>query len=213
MEKSPKAEEILSKLISENTRLSDVRKLAKEINKDHPLALELWATGNFFARQLAILILDPKSVSETDLDHLFDDIDAHQGTERLQLIDWLMANQLVRSKRLLTLISQWANSRSPLKRRVYWYHQARLRWTGKIQPDSEMLLNDLEAKIEGEVPEVQWAMNFTAAWIGVFEKDLRQRCIRLGEKTGLFQGQKVPKGCTPDYLPEFIRIESQKRNL
>lgn len=79
------------------------------------------------------------------------------------------------------MISQWANSRSPLKRRVYWYHQARLRWTGKIQPDSEMLLNDLGAKIEGEVPEVQWAMNFTAAWIGVFEKDLRQRCIRLGE--------------------------------
>lgn len=31
MEKSPKAEEILSKLISENTRLGDVRKLAKEI--------------------------------------------------------------------------------------------------------------------------------------------------------------------------------------
>ena len=88
-----------------------------------------------------------------------------------------------------------------------------MRWTGQIQPNSEKLLSKIENKIEKEPTEVQWAMNFTTGWIGVYEKKHRSRCIALGEKTGLCKGQMVSKGCTPDYLPEFITIESNKRNL
>lgn len=56
-------------------------------------------------------------------------------------------------------------------------------------------------------------MNFTADWIGVYEKSYRNRCVALGEKTGLYKGEMVSKGCTPDYLPELIKIKSNKRNL
>jgi hypothetical protein len=56
-------------------------------------------------------------------------------------------------------------------------------------------------------------MNLTAGWIGVFEPQHRAQCIALGEQTGLFKDQKVSKGCTPNYLPAFIAIESRKRNL
>src|SRR5690606_39722747 len=62
-----------------------------------------------------------------------------------------------------------------------------------------------------EQPEVQWAMNFTAGWIGVFDKKYLKRCIAVGEKTGLYKGKMVSKGCTPEYLPEFIAIESKKK--
>jgi len=56
-------------------------------------------------------------------------------------------------------------------------------------------------------------MNFLVGWIGVYDKKYRKRCIILGEKTGLYKGKMVSKGCTPEYLPEFIAIESNKRNL
>ena len=62
-------------------------------------------------------------------------------------------------------------------------------------------------------PEVQWAMNFSAGQIGVFEPAYRSRCIELGERIGLYKGDPVAKGCTPDYLPEFIRIEAAKRGI
>ena len=62
-----------------------------------------------------------------------------------------------------------------------------------------------------ELPEVQWAMNFTAGHIGIHELEFRSRCVNIGEKLGLYKDQKVPKGCTPNYLPEFIRIEVEKR--
>lgn len=108
----------------------------------------------------------------------------------------------------------WKNSPSSLQRRAFWYYQGRLRWTGQTPPDNtEELLSEIESNIMKEEPEVQWAMNFTTGWIGVYDKKYRDRCIKLGERTGLYKGEMVSKGCTPDYLPEFITIEANKRNL
>lgn len=214
MKLSRQAENILVSLSGENVKLGDVRKIAKEIKKDHDLASELWSSGQFLPRQLAILIMDKKLITEEVIDRLLDDMSQHPEKEKLQLVDWFMANQLLKDKQFLPIIENWVDSFSPLKRRIFWYHQGRLRWTGKTPPsNSDVLLSIMEQRIESEEPEVQWAMNFTAGWIGVFEEKYRDRCIALGENTGLYKGIKVPKNCTPDYLPEFIRIEAGKRNL
>ncbi|PHR49035.1 MAG: hypothetical protein COA32_03030 [Fluviicola sp.] len=213
MKLSTKAENILKQISDKNTKLGDLRKIAKEIKKDHQLAIELWSTEHFFARQLAILIIDKKLLAEEVIDKLVADINQHNEKEKLQLIDWLMANQLTKDKKTLALLESWEDNQSSLKRRIFWYYQGRLRWTGNPQPDSEKLLYKIEKEIEKEQPEVQWAMNFLAGWIGVYEKQYRERCVALGEKTGLYKGKMVSKGCTPEYLPEFIAIESNKRNL
>lgn len=210
---STKAEKTLNQITDSHTKLGDLRKIAKEIKKDHELAIELWSSKLFFARQLAILIMDKKLLSAKVIDELVADIDQHNEKERLQLIDWLMANQLTKDKNTIALMLSWQVNPSSLKRRIYWYYQGRLRWTGKIQSNSEELLSTIEKQIESEDSEVQWAMNFTAGWIGVYEKKYRNRCIALGEKTGLYKGKMVSKGCTPEYLPKFIEIESTKRSL
>jgi 3-methyladenine DNA glycosylase AlkD len=213
MKLSTKAEKILTQINDKNTKLGDLRNIAKDIKKDHQLAIELWSTKHFFARQLAILIMDKKLLTEEVIDNLVSDINQHNQNEKLQLIDWLMANQLTKDKKTIALLESWEVNQSSLKRRIYWYYQGRLRWTGQIQLNSEGLLSKIENRIEKELPEVQWAMNFTTGWIGVYEKKYRSRCVELGEKTGLYKGKMVSKGCTPEYLPEFIAIESYKRNL
>ena len=213
MKLSSKTAHILSQ-ISTATKLGDLRIIAKKIKKDHELALELWSTPNFLARLLAILIMDNKRISQDTVNKLDQDMLMHPPEERNQLMDWLMANQLTKDKKTIALIESWQNSVSPLQRRIFWYYQARLRWTGQIPPPNSLeLLNEIEAKIAREEPEVQWAMNFQAGWIGVYEKQYRDRCIAIGAKTGLYKGDMVSKGCTPNYLPEFIAIESNKRNL
>ncbi|WP_257656321.1 DNA alkylation repair protein [Parapedobacter lycopersici] len=213
MERSSQAENILAQINTE-TKLGDLRKIASVIKKDHELALELWSTGQFLSRQLAILLMDKKQLSQKLIDNLDNDIKQHKESERLQLIDWLMANQLSKDKKTISLMETWENSRSSLQRRVFWYYQARLRWVGQTPPpNSEELLSKIEIRIEKEEPEVQWAMNLTAGWIGVYDQKYRNRCIALGEKTGLYKGKMVSKGCTPEYLPAFITIESAKRNL
>lgn len=210
MKLSPKAQNILSQ-IHENTKLGDLRNMGKEIKRDHTLAMELWSTGKYLPRQLAILIMDKKLLTREFIDQLDKDIQEHPDEERNQLIDWLMANQLSKDEKTIALMQSWQNSPSPLQRRIFWYYQARLRWTGQTPPpNSEVLLDVIEMNISKEKPEVQWAMNFTAAQIGIFQPEFRARCIALGEKTGLYKDEMVAKGCTPNYLPEFIAMQVAK---
>lgn len=212
MKRSSKAENILAR-INSTTKLGDLRKIAKDIKKDHELAMELWSSENFLPRLLAILIMDKKLLSEDVLNRLVKDMQMHTFDERNYLMDWLMANQLTKDKKTIAWMESWDNSPSALQRRTFWYYQARLRWTGQTPPDNtEGLLAAIEANIMQEEPEVQWAMNFIAGWIGVYDQKYRARCIELGEKTGLYKDEMVSKGCTPNYLPEFIAIEVNKRN-
>ena len=201
----------LYRRISKDTKLGDLRKIAKEIKRDHSLALQLWSTGEFLPRQLAILFMDPKCLSQELIDKLDKDIHNHRTGERLQLIDWLMANQLAKDKKTIALMQSWEDSPSAVQRRTFWYYQGRLRWVGQTPPpNTEELLSAIEEKIEGEEPEVQWAMNFTVGQIGIFQPEYRSRCILLGEQTGLYKDEVVAKNCTPNYLPEFIAIQVAK---
>ena len=207
------AKEILAQINDNSTKLGDLRKLAKEIKINHQLAMELWSTKQYLARQLAVLIMDKNLLSQELIDQLDQDIQQHVEDERIQIIDWLMANQLSKDKKTIALMKSWINSPSSLQRRIFWYYQGRLRWVGQTPPsNSEELLSVIEKRIECEKPEVQWAMNFTAAQIGIFQEKYRTRCIHLGERTGLYKDEIVARNCTPNYLPNYIAVQVAKLN-
>lgn len=208
-----KSEEILIQINNNPTKLGDLRKIAKEIKKDHELAMELWNSEQYLARQLAILIMDKNLLSQEIINKLDEDMQKHPEDERTHLMDWLMANQLTKSKKTIVLMESLVDSPSYLQRRIFWYYQGRLRWMGQTPPpNSEELLSLIEERIENEVPAVQWAMNFTAAQIGIFQEEYRSRCINLGERTGLYKDEIVSKNCTPNYLPDYIAMQVAKLN-
>jgi 3-methyladenine DNA glycosylase AlkD len=209
---SPRTKKLVTELTKGNPKLGDLKKRGAEIKKDHDLAMELWSTGEFYPRLLATLIFDKKLLSENVIDELAAEMLRHDAEERTQLADWLLANQLAKDKKLVSLIATWEKNPSPILRRLFWYHQARLRWVGQAPPgNSADLLDSLEKDMAHAEQEVQWAMNFCACQIGVHEPKFRSRCIQLGKKLGLYKDEHVAKNCTPSYLPEFIRIEVAKR--
>jgi 3-methyladenine DNA glycosylase AlkD len=209
---SERALKLVSEVSNGNTKLGDIKKCGKEINKDHGLAMELWSTGGFHPRLLSTLIFDKKLLTHDVIDQLASDMLQHDLEERSQLADWLLANQLMKDRNLISLLESWEENPSPILRRLFWYYQARLRWTGQTPPDnSSGLLDSLERAMVDAEPEVQWAMNFCAGQIGVHEPEYRARCIKRGEALGLYKDEHVSKNCTPSYLPEFIRIEVAKR--
>jgi len=208
---STKAANVLAQLES-ITKLGDIKKLAKQIKTDHTLALELWAQGGYFPFLLATLTLDKNKLDQPQIDKMVDDLTSLELKQRNQLTDWLLANQLTKSKKLITLMLSWQHHPSPTLRRLFWYCQARLRWMGNgPTTNSKDLVAALETDLADAEPEAQWAMNFCAAQIGIHEANLRDRVIALGEKLGLYKDEKASKGCTPNYLPECIRIEVAKR--
>ena len=186
--------------------------MASGVKKDHDLATELWGTEGFSARLLAVLIMDKTLLDQAAIEALAADLEGMTAEQRNRISEWLMANQLMKSAKTKQLLEGWVGHPSPVLRRLYWYHQARLRWTGKVPvSNAEDLLGMLQANMADEHPDVQWAMNFCAGWIGVFQPEYRKECIDLGERLGLYKGMTFAKGCTPDFLPEFIRIEAAKR--
>lgn len=209
---SERTEELVAELSAGSLKLGDIKKRASELKVDHDMALELWSTGKFYPRLLGTLIFDKRLLTEKLIDQLAEDILRHEAPERDQLTDWLLANQFTKDRKLTALMITWEDHPSPIHRRLFWYHQARLRWMGHTPPgNSATLLDSLEQKMATAEPGVQWAMNFCACQIGLHESEYRARCIRLGEELGLYKDERVPKNCTPSYIPEFIRIEAAKR--
>lgn len=209
---SARARELVTEITEGNVKLGDLKKRGAEIRKDHELARELWSTGGYYPRLLATLLFDKKLLTVEVAEQLAADLLGHEAKERTQLADWLLAKQLAKDKKLASLMATWERNPSPILRRWFWYHQARLRWVGQVPPgNSADLLASLENDLAQAEPEVQWAMNFCAGQIGVHEPEFRSRCIKLGERLGLYKDEPVSKNCTPSYLPEFIRIEVAKR--
>lgn len=205
---------IVKTINKDSTKYGDVKKLAKEIKKDHTLAMGLWATGQYYPRLLAVLILDRKMIDESFIENFSTDLEKHSEGEWKQILDWLFANQLNKSKKLLSMVDGWMRSESAVQRKLFWTHQYRLRWTGKTgHENTEELMDVIEETIMNENQPIQESMILTAGWIGVYNLEYRDRLVKFGEATGLYKDLKAPPGCTPWYLPEFIRIEAQKRGL
>ena len=187
---SARAKQLVSEITNGKAKRGDLKKRGKEIKKDHDLGTELWSTGDYHPRLLSTLIFDKKLLTENVIDQLASDMLEHDEEERNQLADWLLANQLTKDRKLVSLMETWEENSSPILRRLFWYYQARLRWTGKAPPgNSGDLLDSLERNMADAEPEVQWAMNFCAGQIGIHEPEFRSRCIQLGETSGALQGR------------------------
>ncbi len=207
------AEELLAQITKDDIKLGELKKIAKQIKMDHQLAQALWASEHQSARLLSVLIMDKKCLTQSAIEDLAKDLLQQSEPQRNQISEWLLANQLTKSKKTKDLLEQWQDHASPVLRRLFWYHQARLRWVGQTPPgNTDELVVLLEKDLAKEQPEVQWAMNFCAGQIGVHQPEYRDRCIKLGERSGLYKNEKVSKGCTPSYLPKFIEIKVAKRS-
>jgi 3-methyladenine DNA glycosylase AlkD len=208
---SEDANKLISELTGETLKLGDLKKHAKQIKQDQKLAVELWSTGNYNLRLLSILIVERKFLTQQTIEQLAAEMLEHDETERNQIADWLLANQLMKNKRLSNLVEAWEEEPSAILRRLFWYHQARLRWTGKKPPENtEYLLDSLKKSMANAEPGVQWAMNFCAGQIGIHEPNFRNQSVKLGERIGLYKNSPVARNCTPSYLPDFIHIEVEK---
>ncbi|HEY9420491.1 MAG TPA: DNA alkylation repair protein, partial [Thermoanaerobaculia bacterium] len=99
MDLSARAKKLVAEITNGNLKLGDIKKRGAEIKKDHDLAMELWSTGEYYPRLLAVLIFDKKLLTENVIDQLASDVLRHDPKERNQLADWLLANQLAKDKK------------------------------------------------------------------------------------------------------------------
>ena len=203
MSSATEAQALLERLDRTRPNNTEIRNIAKEQGKNAELAVHLWKNGGFSARMLSLLILDLKALDVPWMERIISDLHAADGKEQSQLLDWLIANVIMKKAALKKATETWRDDPSTLRQRVFWSVQARS-VRGESQALNEQLLEHIERDLPTASEKVQWNMNWCAAQIGIADERLRGRCIALGERLGLYRDYRVSKGCTSPYLPAWI---------
>lgn len=184
-------------------KLGDIRAVAKEIKTDHALALQLWETGNFDARLLAILIMKPKMLSVDELDRLV------RSNETSQVSDWLNSYIVKAHPQKEALRLRWMESGAPpIAARAGWSLTAERIAKGAGKEEDGLDLPALLDRIERELPTAhplpQWTMNVALANIGIHHPEHRARALAIGEAAGVYRDYPVSPGCTSPFAPVWI---------
>jgi 3-methyladenine DNA glycosylase AlkD len=179
-------------------QLGDIRKIAKSIKINEPLAFALWDTENMDARLLAILLIKPAKISRDKLDQMV------RSAGVAQLADWLNAYLVKEHPDKESLRQTWMLDEHPWAARAGWGLTA-----GRIARDPNgldlpALLDRLESEMGTAPAPVQWTMNACLAGIGIHFPQHRERAINLGENLGIYRDYPVSKGCTSPFAPIWI---------
>jgi 3-methyladenine DNA glycosylase AlkD len=179
--------------------LGEIRTVAKKIRASPALALALWDTGNVDAQFLAALVFDPKQLSVEQMNALV------RAIVFVRVADWFNSYVVSKHADKEALRREWMQTDDRWAARAGWHLTAERVAKNPDGLDLAGLLDRIEAEMGGAMPEVQWTMNNTLAAIGIQVPSLRARAIAIGEKLGLYRDWPVSKGCTPPYVPVWVR--------
>lgn len=180
--------------------LGDIRKLAKKIKTDHPLALALWETANVDAQFLAALLIQPTKLSSQEMDRMV------RSIAFVRVADWLNSYVVRQHPDKETLRQTWMATDDRWAARAGWDLTTERVAKSPDGLDVPALLDRIESELAGADPEVQWTMNMTLATIGIHFPKHRKRAIAIGEKLGIYRDWPVSKGCTPPFAPIWINF-------
>lgn len=179
--------------------MGDIRKLAKQLKKNHALGLALWESGNTDARILATMILDAKAFSADELETMVASLSYDS------LLDKLVDAVVAPSPHADALRERWRHSADESLGRAGWRLVVDRVSDKKAKPlDAESLLTEIEVGLRAAPPRIQWAMNHALVEIAMRHPELRDRCLAMGERLGVYAEMKVAKGCTSAYAPAWI---------
>ncbi len=186
--------------------LGKLRAQAEALGRDHALALSLWETGNIDAQLLSAMILDPVKLEKAQAERMVKNI------RYVDLLDELVFDVIAEAPFAGELRDAWMDSPDDLTGRAGWTLVVSEILGKKLSPDALSHIVDLvEQGIVDAPPQTQWAMNRAMCEIGIRHEAFTDRCLEVGERLGVYKGQKVPKGCTSAYAPEWIAAVIKKR--
>jgi 3-methyladenine DNA glycosylase AlkD len=111
----------------------DMRKLAKEVGKDHKLALELWKTGIAEARIVAALVGDPDKLTEEQME------DWVKGINSWDVCDQVCMNLFEKSQLAWKKIVDWSEREEEFVKRTAFSLIACLAWHDKKAGDEKFI--------------------------------------------------------------------------
>ncbi|TRY17100.1 DNA alkylation repair protein [Tessaracoccus rhinocerotis] len=178
--------------------LGKLRAVAKNLKTQHPLALQLWATGDTAARLVALLVCRPKSFTRDELDTMLREARAPK------VHDWLVNYVVRKHPEVEDLRLAWLADPDPVVASAGWALTADRVVRQPDGLDLDGLLDVVEAEMKDAPERLQWQMNTCLANIGINHEPQRERALAIGERLGVLKDYPTPKNCTSPYAPIWI---------
>lgn len=184
---------------------AELYKLQKKIKTNHAMATELWATGNYDARILALLIADPNALTEAEVDTWINDANNYGLTGAIGALisDSPLAQQIA---------DTWTTSEEEWRGSVGWIALNGLTRSQKDLPDSyfEAALTSIERDIHSRPNRIRYSMNNAVIAIGLRNETLREKALAAAARIGKVEVDHGDTSCkTPDAV-SYIRKSVEK---
>jgi len=184
----------------------DMRKLAKELGKDHKLALDLWRTGIAEARIVAGMIDDPAKLTEEQME------DWVKGINSWDVCDQVCMNLFEKNQLAWKKIVDWSERKEEFVKRTAFSLIACLAWHDKEASDAEFI-ELLPVIIRGSTDErnfVKKAVNWALRNIGKRNLKLNEAAINTAKEIKQLES-KAARWVASDTLRELGSDAIQSR--
>jgi 3-methyladenine DNA glycosylase AlkD len=186
--------------------IPDLRKLAKQIGKNHRLALELWNSGIHEARILACYVAIPKAVTESQMEEWAGDFNSWD------LCDQCCGNLFDRTEFAYRKAVEWSSREEEFVKRAAFALMAWLAVHDKKASDDPFLqfLPLIEREAMDSRNYVKKALNWALRQIGKRNRNLNTASIRTTEKI-LTLENKSAQWVARDALRELTSEKIQQK--
>jgi len=185
------------------TKIGDLKKIQKRIKKDHHLALDLYATGNYDAMYLAGLIADDAIMTKADLQRWVEN--AYGGSLPGYTVAWVAAG----SPHGRELALEWIDSPEPLVALAGW---STLGYLVALKPDTKLDLTELKHLLQRvqktirQAPDrARYGMNSFLIAVGAYVQPLTDLALRTAEAIGPVMADLGDNSCQIPSAPDHIR--------
>ncbi|MFC2019093.1 DNA alkylation repair protein [Chloroflexota bacterium] len=183
-----------------------LRQLAREVGRDHDLALELWASAVHEARILASMIDDVKMVTEAQMEEWVRDFDSWD------VCDQCIANLFERTEMAYRKAVEWSAHSEEFIKRAGFVLMARLAVSDKKAADEifETFFPLIKRQANDERNFVKKAVNWALRQIGKRNRSLNRRALAVaGEMQQM--DSKSARWISADAIRELAGEAVQKR--
>ncbi|TRO56585.1 DNA alkylation repair protein [Candidatus Bathyarchaeota archaeon] len=186
--------------------MPELRKMAKELGKDHKIALNLWKTGIADAQLLAGMIDEPEKITENQMEDWVKDINSWD------VCDQLCANLFEKTPLAWKKIHDWSKREEEFVKRSAYALIACLAWHDKEADDRKFikLLPVIEFGATDERNFVKKAVNWALRNIGKRNRKLNKVAINTARKIGRINS-KTARWVASDAIRELNSGAVKKR--
>jgi hypothetical protein len=171
--------------------------LVKKIGVDHELAMHLWATGNFDARNLAMKIVDPARMTADDLDRWARDMTVRMCASYVSMI-------ACEGPHGHSTAMRWLASKDEQTRASGWGLVAQIAMRDPNMPEGWFFdrLAEITKGIRAAPNDERYAMNNAVIMLGCRSPALKKAALAAAKKIGTVDVDHGDTSCkTPDAGP------------